>query len=106
MAMCKSSYPKYPRASAKIFESCDVIVVENYDKPMVILDVPHVQTHDVFEGLLPHHLVVMSCNKMATLISLCGKVHLKMWIKLYKKSKWLSQKKELCQSGLQKKIAR
>ena len=45
-------YRLFNSISQKIVESCDVIFVENCDQPMVIFYVPHVQTHDVFEGLL------------------------------------------------------
>ncbi|MCO5546677.1 hypothetical protein L7F22_000112 [Adiantum nelumboides] len=37
----------------KIFESHDVIFAKTTAQPMAIFDVPHMQTQDVFEGLLP-----------------------------------------------------
>ncbi|MCO5603057.1 hypothetical protein L7F22_057200 [Adiantum nelumboides] len=46
-------YKLYNLATNKIFESCDVIFAETTAQPMVAFDVPHMQTHDVFEGLLP-----------------------------------------------------
>ncbi|MCO5604866.1 hypothetical protein L7F22_059040 [Adiantum nelumboides] len=37
----------------KVFESHDVIFMKTTAQPMVAFDVPHMQTQDVFEGLLP-----------------------------------------------------
>ncbi|MCO5609080.1 hypothetical protein L7F22_063302 [Adiantum nelumboides] len=44
------SYRLYNPAINKIFESFDVIFAETTAQPMVAFDVPHMQTHDVFEG--------------------------------------------------------
>ncbi|MCO5578651.1 hypothetical protein L7F22_032495 [Adiantum nelumboides] len=46
-------YRLYNPATNKIFESRDVIFAKITAQPMVSFDVPHVQTQDVFEGLLP-----------------------------------------------------
>ncbi|MCO5556563.1 hypothetical protein L7F22_010113 [Adiantum nelumboides] len=46
-------YRLYNPATNKIFESRDVIFAETTAQPMVAFDVPHMQTHDVFEGFLP-----------------------------------------------------
>ncbi|MCO5562588.1 hypothetical protein L7F22_016216 [Adiantum nelumboides] len=46
-------YRLYNPAINKIFESRDVIFAKTTTQPMVAFDVPHMQTHDVFESLLP-----------------------------------------------------
>ncbi|MCO5596415.1 hypothetical protein L7F22_050477 [Adiantum nelumboides] len=46
-------YKLYSSAINKIFESRDVIFAETTAQPMVAFDVLHIQTQDVFEGLLP-----------------------------------------------------
>ncbi|MCO5557874.1 hypothetical protein L7F22_011446 [Adiantum nelumboides] len=46
-------YRLYSPAINKIFESRDVIFAKTTAQPMVAFDVPHMQTHDVFKGLLP-----------------------------------------------------
>ncbi|MCO5551726.1 hypothetical protein L7F22_005230 [Adiantum nelumboides] len=46
-------YRLYNPATNNIFESRDVIFAKTIAQPMVAFDVPHMQTHDVFEGLLP-----------------------------------------------------
>ncbi|MCO5554729.1 hypothetical protein L7F22_008263 [Adiantum nelumboides] len=46
-------YRPYNPTTNKIFKSCDVIFAETIAQPMVAFDVPHMQTRDVFEGLLP-----------------------------------------------------
>ncbi|MCO5585986.1 hypothetical protein L7F22_039923 [Adiantum nelumboides] len=46
-------YRLYNPATNKIFESRDVIFAETTAQPMVAFDAPHMQTQDVFEGLLP-----------------------------------------------------
>ncbi|MCO5589248.1 hypothetical protein L7F22_043214 [Adiantum nelumboides] len=46
-------YRLYNPATNKIFESRDVIFAKTTAQPMVAFDVPHMQTNDVFEGLLP-----------------------------------------------------
>ncbi|MCO5593993.1 hypothetical protein L7F22_048012 [Adiantum nelumboides] len=45
-------YRLYNLAINKIFESRDVIFAETTTQPMVAFDVPHMQTQDVFQGLL------------------------------------------------------
>ncbi|MCO5569167.1 hypothetical protein L7F22_022877 [Adiantum nelumboides] len=46
-------YRLYNPATNKIFESRDEFFAETTAQPMVAFDVPHMQTQDVFEGLLP-----------------------------------------------------
>ncbi|MCO5610692.1 hypothetical protein L7F22_064933 [Adiantum nelumboides] len=46
-------YRLYNPATHKIFKSRDVIFMETTAQPMVTFDLPHMQTQDVFEGLLP-----------------------------------------------------
>ncbi|MCO5566420.1 hypothetical protein L7F22_020097 [Adiantum nelumboides] len=46
-------YRLYNPATNKIFESRDVIFAEPTTQPMVVFYVPHMQTHDIFKGLLP-----------------------------------------------------
>ncbi|MCO5548117.1 hypothetical protein L7F22_001575 [Adiantum nelumboides] len=46
-------YRLYNPTTNKIFESRDVIFVKTIAQPMVAFDVPHMQTQDVFECLVP-----------------------------------------------------
>ncbi|MCO5561878.1 hypothetical protein L7F22_015503 [Adiantum nelumboides] len=46
-------YRLYNPATNKIFESRDVIFAKTTAQPMVVFDVPHMQTQEVFEGFLP-----------------------------------------------------
>ncbi|MCO5593285.1 hypothetical protein L7F22_047293 [Adiantum nelumboides] len=46
-------YSPTTNTTNKIFKIRDVIFAETTAQPMVAFDVPHMQTHDVFEGLLP-----------------------------------------------------
>ncbi|MCO5582632.1 hypothetical protein L7F22_036530 [Adiantum nelumboides] len=46
-------YRLYNPTTNKIFESHDVIFAKTTAQPMVAFDVPHMQTHHVYEGLLP-----------------------------------------------------